>query len=612
MPTDLNLLRHLLPRVDALGSTQVPTLERTATPAEIIDAGHPVARLERAFRSPHLDSVLVHRVADDRMGLVTRSAFFASLSGDLGFGRALLARGVVADVADWQPLVLDGGAGVVEAALALTERSDDRRYDPVVVRCAEWKLAAPADVVRALMALLAVRSLVDEPTGLAYGAHPARTSNSSVTTFSVLYLTDAGNGNIWMLEPASRRATLVGTGFSAPTGVAWAACTNPATGAVSTLSGVKQCLYVADTSGVRQMPLRVSSGSVSAARPIATDAADSVRMSAAAAVKVTTATALHSSEGTGIVARAYQTTTASTATGVAPAGSTFIPAAITRSTDLIVFADAGDHTIKKYNPATPGTVTVVAGNGTAGFADAPGVGGVGTNAAFNSPKAVHFHGNWPYVYIADTGNGLLRRVDLITGDTTTLYGTNPLLITLRDSFTRVNNTNLGVTEIGRRAWQKAVGTAQVSSNQIALGATGVALSAALVETYSGDVTVQAALLATEMGVVARWQDPNNYLRAQFIASYSWSRYCTVQLVRVSGGVETTLSSVQLTSEGCIAADFNKPIGIRTFAGTAQLMYDGVALTAPVASSLPASLTRHGIWSSGAWAKPATNFSVVPS
>lgn len=167
MPTDLNLLRHLLPRVDALGSTQVPTLERTATPAEIIDAGHPVARLERAFRSPHLDSVLVHRVADDRMGLVTRSAFFASLSGDLGFGRALLARGVVADVADWQPLVLDGGAGVVEAALALTERSDDRRYDPVVVRSAEWKLAAPADVVRALMALLAVRSLVDEPTGLA-------------------------------------------------------------------------------------------------------------------------------------------------------------------------------------------------------------------------------------------------------------------------------------------------------------------------------------------------------------------------------------------------------------------------------------------------------------
>ena len=167
MPTDLNLLRHLLPRVDALGSTQVPTLEQTATPAEIIDAGHPVARLERAFRSPHLDSVLVHRVADDRMGLVTRSAFFASLSGDLGFGRALLARGVVADVADWQPLVLDGGAGVVEAALALTERSDDRRYDPVVVRSAEWMVAAPADVVRALMALLAVRTLGDEPTGLA-------------------------------------------------------------------------------------------------------------------------------------------------------------------------------------------------------------------------------------------------------------------------------------------------------------------------------------------------------------------------------------------------------------------------------------------------------------
>lgn len=167
MPADLDLLRPLLPRLDALGSTPVPTVEHVATPAEIMDADHPVARLERAFRTPHLVSVLVHRVADDQVGLVTRPAFFASLSGDLGFGRALLARGVVADVADWNPMVLDGGTGVVEAALALTARTGDRRYDPLVIRSAEWRLAAPADVVRALMALLAVRTLVDEPTGLA-------------------------------------------------------------------------------------------------------------------------------------------------------------------------------------------------------------------------------------------------------------------------------------------------------------------------------------------------------------------------------------------------------------------------------------------------------------
>lgn len=167
MPADLDLLRHLLPRLNALGSPPTPTLDHAALPAEIMDAGHPVARLERAFRTPHLDSVLVHRVAEDEVGLVTRSAFFASLSGDLGFGRALLARGVVADVADWNPLVLDAEVGIVEAALELTGRSGERRYDPVVVRSAEWKVAAPADVVRALMALLAVRTLVDEPTGLA-------------------------------------------------------------------------------------------------------------------------------------------------------------------------------------------------------------------------------------------------------------------------------------------------------------------------------------------------------------------------------------------------------------------------------------------------------------
>ncbi len=167
VPSDLSLLRHLLPRTSHAGSSLPTTVEQAATPAQIMDADLPLARLERAFRTPHLDCVAVHDAEQDRMGLVTRSRFFASVSGELGFGRALLARGVTADVADWSPLVLDRTTGIVEAALAVTRRSEDRRYDAVLVRAAEWRVAAPSDLIRALTSLLAVRTLRDEATGLA-------------------------------------------------------------------------------------------------------------------------------------------------------------------------------------------------------------------------------------------------------------------------------------------------------------------------------------------------------------------------------------------------------------------------------------------------------------
>lgn len=171
MPTDLSLLRHLLPRTTDAGTSLATTVGEAATPAEIMDADLPLARLERAFRTPHLDSVALHGADDDRIGLVTRSRFFASVSGELGFGRALLARGVAADVADWSPLVLDAATGVVEAALAVTSRAEESRYDPVLVRSAEWRIAAPADLIRALTSQLAVRTLQDDVTGLPNLAH---------------------------------------------------------------------------------------------------------------------------------------------------------------------------------------------------------------------------------------------------------------------------------------------------------------------------------------------------------------------------------------------------------------------------------------------------------
>ena len=65
------------------------------------------------------------------------------------------------------------------------------------------------------------------------------------------------------------------------------------------------------------------------------------------------------------------------------------------------------------------TVTTLAGNGTAGFAN-----GVGTNAMFNSPVGVALSPSGSSVYVADDFNSDIRDVKFLTGVVTTLAGNN--------------------------------------------------------------------------------------------------------------------------------------------------------------------------------------------
>ena len=73
--------------------------------------------------------------------------------------------------------------------------------------------------------------------------------------------------------------------------------------------------------------------------------------------------------------------------------------------------------------AATGTITAVAGDGTTGFS---GDGGPATKAKLHEPEGVVVDkkGN---LYIADYGNGRVRRVDLKTGIITTIAGEGPIL-----------------------------------------------------------------------------------------------------------------------------------------------------------------------------------------
>ena len=90
------------------------------------------------------------------------------------------------------------------------------------------------------------------------------------------------------------------------------------------------------------------------------------------------------------------------------------------SDDTIYVADAGNQRIRMARPSTGNaptvwTVSTLAGNGTAGFAD-----GSPTAAMFNSPQGIAV-GPSGAVYVADTANNRIRRI-AANGNVTTLAG----------------------------------------------------------------------------------------------------------------------------------------------------------------------------------------------
>ncbi|MFI7274623.1 fibronectin type III domain-containing protein [Streptomyces sp. NPDC049879] len=84
----------------------------------------------------------------------------------------------------------------------------------------------------------------------------------------------------------------------------------------------------------------------------------------------------------------------------------------------IWIADTGNQRVRRVDAAT-GTVTTVAGNGTRGYG---GDGGPATDASLRDPNAVAI-GPDGDLWIADTGNRRVRRVDAATGTITTVLGT---------------------------------------------------------------------------------------------------------------------------------------------------------------------------------------------
>ena len=83
----------------------------------------------------------------------------------------------------------------------------------------------------------------------------------------------------------------------------------------------------------------------------------------------------------------------------------------------IYFADVANSVIRRVDAHT-GVITLFAGNGTPGYS---GDSGLATSAELNFPEYVVFdsHGN---LFVSDSGNNRIRRIDAVTGNITTFAG----------------------------------------------------------------------------------------------------------------------------------------------------------------------------------------------
>lgn len=94
------------------------------------------------------------------------------------------------------------------------------------------------------------------------------------------------------------------------------------------------------------------------------------------------------------------------------------PAGLALSGGVLFVVDAGNQRIRSIELAS-GIIGTVAGTGTAGFG---GDGGPATEAALRDPEAIAVGQDGRALFIADTGNHRIRRVDLLHGTIDTFAG----------------------------------------------------------------------------------------------------------------------------------------------------------------------------------------------
>ncbi|EOD20444.1 hypothetical protein EMIHUDRAFT_208291 [Emiliania huxleyi CCMP1516] len=123
---------------------------------------------------------------------------------------------------------------------------------------------------------------------------------------------------------------------------------------------------------------------------------------------------------TGEVSTISGSGTAGSADGVGDASQFYQPSGLAISPDgsALFVADKGNNKIRRVEVAT-GEVTTIAGSGEAGDAD-----GVGDAAQFANPAGIAISPDGGALFVADCNNNKIRRVEVATGEVRTIAGSD--------------------------------------------------------------------------------------------------------------------------------------------------------------------------------------------
>jgi streptogramin lyase len=129
--------------------------------------------------------------------------------------------------------------------------------------------------------------------------------------------------------------------------------------------------------------------------------------------------------------------------GPASGASLCFPEALSvRGGQELFIADTGNNAVRRVDLNT-GVITTVAGNGQAGYV---GDGGLAINARLNGPMAITVDRRG-YLYIADTGNHCIRLLDRQTGIITTSVTDRDLQLTSRSEPSRAERNQASAAEL---------------------------------------------------------------------------------------------------------------------------------------------------------------------
>jgi hypothetical protein len=236
------------------------------------------------------------------------------------------------------------------------------------------------------------------------------------------------------------------------------------------------------------------------------------------------------------------------------------PTGITTDGANLYVADTNNNMIRKIVIAS-GVVTRLAGSPVAAAGFAPSSDNTGDTATFNLPTGITTDGT--FLYVADTGNNAIRRVDMITGAVTLIAGSTTAVAEFNDALNgtdarfnqptgiTTDGTNLYVADSGNHTIRKIV---ILSRSVVTLAGVGKSAGS----TDSTDGTGATALFNLPARITT---DGSNLYVTDF-------NNRTIRKVTISTGAVSTIAGIAGvtgfadTATG-VTATFNQPNGITT-------------------------------------------------